>query len=222
MFNLDFEYMKSVVPLVLDASMTTLSMSFFSLISSLVLAIVLAIIRYYSVPILSPIVKIYVSFFRGTPIITQLFLLYFGIFTLNETLSNISAYYVTIIALSLNASAYMCETIRASFNSVDIGQIEAAVSFSMTKLQCMRRIIFPQAIRIAIPSLFNSFIDLIKGTSIAFTIGVPEMMSVAGKEGARFFKYFEIYFVLAAVYWILSIILEYFQKKLEVKLNRFN
>lgn len=146
-------------------------------------------------------------------------MIYFGVFTLNDTLSNIPTFNVVIISLSLNVSAYMCETIRASFKSVDKGQIEASTSLGMNKIQCMRRIIFPKAISIAMPSLFNSFIDLIKGTSIAFIIGVPEMMAMASYEGSKTYKYFEIYFTIALIYWALSGLLGVFQKKLEKEVD---
>lgn len=89
----------------------------------------------------------------------------------------------------------------------------------MSKLQYMRRIVFPQAMRVALPSLFNSLIDLIKGTSIAFTIGVTEMMACGIYEGSRQFNFFEIYLDVAIIYWILSIILSFLQRKLEKALN---
>lgn len=220
MFNLDFQYIFQIIPSVLKASKVTLSLAFFSLIIAFTLALIMAIIRYYDVKILSNIVKVYVSFFRGTPIITQLFLIYFGVFTLTEALKTVSAYNVVIVSLSLNAAAYMSETIRASFKSVDRGQIEASLSIGMSSIQTMRRIICPQAMTVALPSLFNSFIDLIKGTSIAFVIGVEEIMAIAGYEGSKAFKYFEIYTTIAIIYWGLSIVLEYCQRCLENKLSK--
>ena len=105
------------------------------------------------------------------------------------------------------------------FSSVDQGQIEAAESLCMTKIQYMRRVVFPQAMRVALPSLFNSLIDLIKGTAIAFTIGVTEMMARGLYEGSRKFNFFEIYMDVAIIYWVLSIVLTFLQRRLEKALS---
>lgn len=126
-----------------------------------------------------------------------------------------------IVTLSLNSAAYMSETIRAAFDSVDRGQIEAAQSLCMTRLQYMRRIVLPQSMRVALPSLFNSLIDLIKGTSIAFTIGVSEMMAMGIYEGSRQFNYFEIYFDIAIIYYVMSVVLGFLQKKMEKKMSKY-
>ena len=131
----------------------------------------------------------------------------------------LDATYATIVTLTLNSAAYMSETIRASFSSVDQGQIEAAVSLCMTKIQYMRRVVFPQAMRVALPSLFNSLIDLIKGTAIAFTIGVTEMMARGIYEGSRKFNFFEIYMDVAIIYWVLSIVLTFLQRRIEKALS---
>lgn len=217
--QLDLVYMVEVFPTLLDATKVTLFLSVLALVLAFALALVLAFIRYFKIAILSPLVQLYVSFFRGTPLITQLFLVYFGIFTLNQFLTKLSPTYAVVVTLALNSGAYMSETIRASFASVDQGQIEAAESLCMSKLQYIRRIVFPQAMRVALPSLFNSLIDLIKGTSIAFTIGVTEMMACGIYEGSRQFNFFEIYLDVAIIYWILSIILSFLQRKLEKALN---
>ena len=204
--QLDLVYMVEVFPTLLDATKVTLFLSVLALVLAFELALVLAFIRYFKIAILSPL-------------ITQLFLVYFGICTLNQFLTKLSPTYAVVVTLALNSGAYMSETIRASFASVDQGQIEAAESLCMSKLQYMRRIVFPQAMRVALPSLFNSLIDLIKGTSIAFTIGVTEMMACGIYEGSRQFNFFEIYLDVAIIYWILSIILSFLQRKLEKALN---
>ncbi len=109
----------------------------------------------------------------------------------------------------------MSETIRGAFNAVDKGQIEACMSIGMTRIQTMRRIILPQSMAVALPSLLNSLVDLIKGTSLAFVIGVPELMAIASYEGSKSFKYFEIYVIVAVIYWCLSIILTRLQSLAE-------
>lgn len=217
--NLDIEFMIDAMPLLIRATKTTLYLATVSLAIAFFLALVLAAIRYFKVKILSQFVRFYVSFFRGTPLIVQLFIIYFGIFTLSPTLTRLPAAVSAIVTLSLNSAAYMSETIRASFESVDKGQIEAAESLCMTKFQYMRRLILPQSLRIALPSLFNSLIDLIKGTSIAFTIGVSEMMARGIYEGSRQFNYFEIYFDIAIIYYVMSLILGYLQRTLEKKMD---
>lgn len=218
--QLDFDFLVEVFPILLDATRMTLFLAVVSLVISFALALVLATVRYFKVPVLSPVVQVYISFFRGTPLITQLFLVYFGVFTLNRFLTRLPAVYATVVTLSLNSAAYMAETIRASFSSVDQGQIEAAESLCMTKLQYMRRVVFPQAMRVALPSLFNSLIDLIKGTAIAFTIGVTEMMNRAISEASRSLShYFEVYLAIALIYWVLSIVLTFLQRRLEKALS---
>lgn len=220
-FSLDFEFMLEAMPLLLNATKTTIFIAIVSLIIAFALALVLATVRYFKIKGLSQVVRFYVSFFRGTPLIVQLFMMYFGIFTLSPTLTKLPAIVAAIVTLSFNSAAYMSETIRASYESVDSGQIEAAKSLCMTKLQLMKRIVFPQAMRVALPSLFNSLIDLIKGTSIAFTIGVTEMMARGIYEGSRRFNYFEIYFDIAIIYYIMSLILGLLQKKMEHKVSKY-
>ena len=148
-------------------------------------------------------------------------LIYFGVFGLNKFLIGLPASYAAVTSLSLNAAAYMSETIRGAFNAVDKGQIEACMSIGMTRIQTMRRIILPQSMTVALPSLLNSLVDLIKGTSLAFVIGVPELMAIASYEGSKSFKYFEIYVIVAVIYWCLSIILTRLQSLAEKKLNSY-
>ena len=219
--NLDIEFMIETMPLLLKATQMTLFLAIVSLVIAFVLGLIIAAIRYFNIKVLSQIAKFYVSFFRGTPLIVQLFLIYFGVFTMYPMLTQLPGTVAAIVTLSLNSAAYMSETIRAAFESVDRGQIEAALSLCMTKLQYMRRIVLPQSMRVALPSLFNSLIDLIKGTSIAFTIGVSEMMAMGIYEGSRQFNYFEIYFDIAIIYYLMSIILGFLQKKLEYKMSKY-
>ena len=219
--NLDFTYIFKVFPTIFSALSLTLRLAIIALAISFALAIVFAIARYYKIPVINQILKIYISFFRGTPPITQIMLIYFGVFGLNKFLIGLPASYAAVTSLSLNAAAYMSETIRGAFNAVDKGQIEACMSIGMTRIQTMRRIILPQSMTVALPSLLNSLVDLIKGTSLAFLIGVPELMAIASYEGSKSFKYFEIYVIVAVIYWCLSIILTRLQSLAEKKLNSY-
>ena len=126
----------------------------------------------------------------------------------------------TILGLTLHFSAYMAESIRAAIVGIDRSQTEAALSIGMTRAQLMRRIVLPQATRIATPTLMNYFIDMIKSTSLAFTLGVTELMGATQKEAAGSFLYFEAFLVVAVIYWIVVEALSWVQKWLEQRLNR--
>ena len=157
----------------------TLSLTALSFAASLVLAIVIAVIDYFRVPVLKQVCGVYVSFFRGTPLIPQLFLLYFGIPTFVTALRDVPAFTVCVAGLTLNSAAYMKEVVRGALLSVPQGQKEAALAHGMTPVQTMFRIVLPQAARVAVPSLFNNLVDIVKGTSMAFTIGVIEITATA-------------------------------------------
>lgn len=216
----DIEYFWRLFPKVLKGLDVTFSMTILSFMMALIIATMIALICKYKIKILYQISLLYISFFRGSPIITQMFFIYFGLPYLIPSLKSISAYMAATITIALNMSAYMAETIRAAITSVDKGQIEAGLSVGMTNLQIMKRIVFPQAIRIAIPPLGNNFIMTLKGTAVAFTIGVTEIMAKAKIEASNSYRYFECYAVVMIIYWIMVVILSYFQRKIEDKVNR--
>lgn len=214
-----FDFALKLFPLMLKYLPVTLLMSLISLFFGLLIGIILALIIQKKIKILYPITKIYVSFFRATPLIAQLFFLYFGLVQIFPSLKDMDAITATIIGLSLNASAYMSETIRGAISSVHKGQMEACLAVGMTYFQAMRRIILPQAARVAIPALSNNFIDIIKGSSLAFTLGVTEIMATAQMEGASAYRFFEAFTDVIIIYWGLISFLSYLQKKLEIKMN---
>lgn len=216
-FSLDFAL--GLLPLMLKYLHVTLFMSVLSLVFGLMIAIIVALIIQTKIKIIYPITKIYVSFFRGTPLIAQLFFLYFGLVQIFPSLKGMDAFTAAVIGLSLNASAYMSETIRGAISSVDKGQMEGALSIGMTYLQAMRRVILPQAARVAIPALSNNFIDIIKGSSLAFTLGVTEIMATAQMEGASAYRFFEAFTDVIIIYWGIISLLGYLQKKLEIKMS---
>ncbi len=216
---MDINFSISVIKAIIEALPITLSLTLLSFIAALILAIIIAMIDYFRVPVLRPICNLYVSFFRGTPLIPQLFLLYFGIPSFIPSLREIPAFTICVIGLTLNAAAYMKEVIRGSLLSVPIGQKEAAIAHGMTPIQSMFRIILPQAARVALPSLFNNLVDIVKGTSVAFTIGVIEITATANLRASVTFNYFESYMILMLVYWIIILILERLESLLEKKLS---
>ena len=198
---LDLDYMLGLVPVILGYVPLTLFMASVAMVCALVLASLLAVERVIRVPGLDWLVMLFISFFRGTPLLVQLFLFYYGLPQVLSFLAQING-------------------VTAAIIGVDRGQWEAAQSIGMTPAQMMRRIVLPQAGRIAAPTLVNYFIDMIKGTSLAFTLGVTEMMGATQKEAAGSFLYFEAFLVVAILYWIIVETLNQGQKQLETYLNK--
>ena len=220
MRGLDFEYMWGLLPVLLGYVPLTLFMAFVGMVCALVLASVLAVERVFRVPVLDVFVRLFISFFRGTPLLVQLFLFYYGLPQVLSFLGKIDGVTATIMGLTLHFSAYMAESIRAAILGVDRSQWEAAQAVGMTQGQMMRQIILPQASRVAAPTLVNYFIDMIKGTSLAFTLGVTELMGATQKEAAGSFLYFEAFLVVAAIYWVMVETLAFAQRHLEVYLKK--
>ncbi|WP_417260256.1 amino acid ABC transporter permease [Celeribacter sp.] len=217
---LDFEYMWDLLPILLGYVPLTLFMALVGMVFALILASLMAVERVFRVPVLDGFVRLFISFFRGTPLLVQLFLFYYGLPQVLAFLTTISGVTATIMGLTLHFSAYMAESIRAAILGVDRSQWEASQAVGMTQTQMMRHIILPQATRVAAPTLVNYFIDMIKGTSLAFTLGVTELMGATQKEAAGSFLYFEAFLVVAAIYWIMVEALSYAQRHLETYLNK--
>ncbi|AHD12106.1 amino acid ABC transporter permease [Phaeobacter gallaeciensis] len=220
MQGLDIAYMLGLVPVLLSYVPLTLFMAVVAMALALVLASLLAVERVLRIPVLDQLVVLFISFFRGTPLLVQLFLFYYGLPQVLSVLTQINGVSAAIMGLTLHFAAYMAESIRAAILGVDRSQWEAAQSIGMTRGQMMRRIVLPQAARIAAPTLVNYFIDMIKGTSLAFTLGVTEMMGATQKEAAGSFLYFEAFLVVAVIYWILVEALSLAQRLLETHLNK--
>ncbi len=217
---LDLDYMLGLVPVLLGYVPLTLGMALAAMVCALVLASLLAVERVVRLPLIDPAVVLFISFFRGTPLLVQLFLFYYGLPQVFAVLTQINGVTAAIMGLTLHFSAYMAESIRAAIIGVDRSQWEASQAIGMTQAQMMRRIVLPQAGRIAAPTLVNYFIDMIKGTSLAFTLGVTEMMGATQKEAAGSFLYFESFLVVAVLYWIIVEALSQAQRGLETRLNK--
>ncbi|WP_281982550.1 amino acid ABC transporter permease [Thalassorhabdomicrobium marinisediminis] len=220
MRGLDLDYMADLVPVLLGYVPLTLFMALVGMAFALVLASILAVERVFRVPVLDLFVRLFISFFRGTPLLVQLFLFYYGLPQVLSFLTTIDGVTATIMGLTLHFSAYMAESIRAAILGVDRSQWEAAQAVGMTQSQMMLQIILPQAARVAAPTLVNYFIDMIKGTSLAFTLGVTELMGATQKEAAGSFLYFEAFLVVAALYWVMVEALSFAQRHLETYLNK--
>ncbi|WP_246059102.1 amino acid ABC transporter permease [Campylobacter troglodytis] len=223
----DFTYFLDTATRLAPALPMTLFIAIFAFFAGLVLGLILAFIKLYKLPLLYPVALIYISFFRGTPLLVQLFMFYYGLPIFFRSLgfeldfSLIDALYYALLIFSLNSSAYLAEIMRSALLAVDKGQKEAALSVGMTHAQALRRIILPQAFMITLPNLLNFFIMLVKNTSLASIITVPELMGLADIESGRSSKFLEVYLMAALMYWALCVILETVFFKLESRLKKF-
>lgn len=204
------------IPFVLEGLSFTLFISLLSFILSLVGGTVIALMRlsYYS--LLRMLARLYVSFFRGVPVLVTLFFLYFGLPLVNLMLTAVQA---AIIGFGLTSSAYSSEIIRSAIESIDKGQWEAAQSLGLNRQRVLRKIIFPQATKVAIPALSNVLLDLVKGSSLTAMITVPEIFQKAKIVGGANNDYMTMYFLVAIIYWIITIFYGFLQDYLERYFN---
>ncbi|TIO09757.1 ABC transporter permease subunit [Mesorhizobium sp.] len=199
--------------LIFTVPLTLLSFAF-----GLFVGLVAALVRLFGPKPLVAVVRFYVWIFRGTPLLVQLFLIFYGLPSVGILLDAFSA---ALIGFTLNIGAYTSEIIRAVIGSVTKGQWEAAYSIGMTWSQAMRRTILPQAGRVAVPPLSNTFISLVKDTSLAAAITVPEMFQAAQRIVATTYEPLILYIEAAALYLALSSVLSALQTRLETRLNRY-
>lgn len=185
-------------------------------ILSFALALVLALLQVQRVPVLRQLARIYVWVFRGIPLIALLYLIFFGLPSVGIVLA---AFPAAVLAFSLNYAAYMSETIRASILSVPVGQTEAGYTVGLNSAQIMRRIVLPQAMRVAFPTLFGTLISLTKDSALAASITVVEMFKTAQQIAARTFEPFALYCEVALIYLALGTILTIAQRILEKKVR---
>ncbi|MDR6178166.1 MULTISPECIES: cystine ABC transporter permease [Pseudomonas] len=200
------------LPFLLKGAIWTVVLSLGGMFFGLLLGFGLALLRRSRSLPLRSLARLYISFFRGTPLLVQLFVIYYGLPELGLQLDPLPA---ALIGFSLNMAAYTAEIIRSAIGAIDRGQWEAAASIGMTPLQTLRRAILPQALRIALPPLGNSFISLVKDTSLAATIQVPELFRQAQLITARTFEIFSLYLAAALLYWVLASLLSTLQNRLE-------
>ncbi len=208
-----FQLALDSAPFLLKGAYYTVILSLGGMFFGLVMGFGLALMRLSRFKLVSWIARIYVSFFRGTPLLVQLFV----ISQLGIELDPLPA---ALIGFSLNMAAYACEILRAAISSIERGQWEAAASIGMTRAQTLRRAILPQAMRTALPPLGNSFISLVKDTALAATIQVPELFRQAQLITARTFEIFTMYLAAALIYWVLATVLSHLQNQLEARVNR--
>ena len=208
----------STLPMLVALAKITIPLTLISFACGLTIAIVTAIARLSGVKILRLIFGAYVWIFRGTPLLVQLFIVFYGLPAVGVTLETWTA---AVIAFSLNVGAYASESVRASILSVPRGQWEAAMSLGMTQAQILRRIIAPQAVRISLPPLSNTFIGLVKDTSLAASITMVDMFMVAQRIAARTFEPLLLYVLAALIYLAVCTALTWLQAKLEKPVSRY-
>lgn len=207
----------SFFPILKAGMQFTIPLTLITFVLGLLLAFFIALARLTNSKSLNGVAKFYVWIFRGTPLLVQIFILFYGLPSMGITLDPFPA---AVIAFTLNKGAYSSEIIRAAILSIPKGQWEAAFSIGMTKSQAMRRIIIPQAIRVSLPPLGNSFISLVKDTSLAATITVTELFQKGQQIASVTYEPLWIYIEVAFIYLLFSTVLSYLQTKLEIRFER--
>jgi cystine transport system permease protein len=195
----------------------TIPLTGISFVLGLVVALLVALARISSVKFLRAIAATFVSLIRGTPLLLQLFIIFYGLPSLGIVLDPWPS---AIVAFSLNVGGYAAETIRAAILSVPKGQWEAAATVGLSRGATLRQIVLPQAARVAVPPLSNTLISLVKDTSLASAVLVTEILRKAQELAAPTFQFFLLYGIAAIYYWIVSQLLTVLQGQLEKRLNQ--
>ncbi|MFD0772192.1 amino acid ABC transporter permease [Bacillus sp. CGMCC 1.60114] len=208
----------SFMPMLKGAISDTIPLTLISFAIGLVLATLTALCRISGNRVLEWIARIYVSIIRGTPLLVQLFIIFYGLPTIGITINSFPA---AIIGFSLSVGAYASEIIRAAILSIPKGQWEASYTIGMSYSQALRRVILPQATRVSIPPLSNTFISLIKDTSLASLILVTEMFRKAQEIAATNYEFLVVYTEAGLMYWVICFLLSIVQQILEKRTERY-
>jgi len=211
-----FEFAWSISPKLLQGSLTSLELTVLAISIGFVLGIPLSLGRVYGNKIIYTVTSIYIEAFRGTPMLTQLFILYFGLPSIGIMFPPFTA---AVIGLGLNSAAYQAEYFRGAIQAVKDGQMVAARSIGMSKIKAIRYIILPQMFRLVIPSWSNELILLLKASSIAYMIQVSELVSVGRQIASRNFRTFEVFLVIAFIYFVIVEVLNRILHSVERKIK---
>ncbi|WP_281165779.1 amino acid ABC transporter permease [Liquorilactobacillus sicerae] len=196
----------------------TLIMAIFAMILAIIIGILITVLQLSHIWILRKFAQLYISLFRGMPTLVQLFIIYYGLPQFFPSLRGVPAIIAAIVGLGFKESSYLAEIFRAGFNSVDEGQIEAGKSLNIPNLTLFWHIVLPQAALNALPATGNTFVSLLKETSLAFTLGLTELFGEGKMLAGESFNYFETYLAVGILYWILIIIYTWLQSLLEKSL----
>lgn len=208
----------SVGPLVSGAVRGTIPLTLVSFAVGLVLALLVALARLSRNRLLAGVARVYISLIRGTPLLVQLFIIFYALPSLGVVIDPFPS---AVVAFSLNVGGYAAETIRAAILSVPKGQWEAAATIGLDHRLTLQRVVLPQAVRVAVPPLSNTFISLVKDTSLASTIMVTELLRRAQEIAAPTYEFMTLYSLAAVIYWLICLVLSTAQARLERRLDRF-
>ena len=215
MTNFDFVYMLESIPKIIRAFPLTVFMTVVSMAGGLIFGMALALVAMSKSRVLRKIVEVYVNIIRGIPILLLLLILYFAVPQLLSAFGiDINGWHkltFAIITFTITTSVAACEAFRSAYGSIDKGQHEAGASIGLTGFQVWYRIITPQAMYVVLPNLFNLLITLFKDTSLAFSLGIMDMMGIAKVLDANTYgmKRLEIYMAVALIYWFITAVLEF-------------
>jgi cystine transport system permease protein len=209
---------ESLLPLLWGTVRGTIPLTLISFVLGLLVALLIALMRLSPVVAIAAPARFYVSVIRGTPLLLQLFIIYYGLPSIGATIDPFPS---ACLAFTLNVGGYASEVVRAAILSVPRGQWEAASTVGMNYPTALRRIILPQATRVAVPPLSNTLISLVKDTSLASTIQVTELLRKAQELAAPTYEFFTLYTVAAAYYWVICLALSFSQTRLETRLDRY-
>ncbi|MBK8462608.1 MAG: amino acid ABC transporter permease [Nigerium sp.] len=210
--------LNSVGPLVMGAIVGTIPLTVLSFVFGLAIALAVALARMSANRLVASVAAVYISIIRGTPLLVQLFIIFYALPMLGVV---IDPYPSAVIAFSLNVGGYAAEAIRGSILAIPVGQWEAARTIGMGYTLTMRRVILPQAMRVAVPPLSNTFISLVKDTSLASSIMVTELLRRAQEIAAPSYQFLALYSLAALIYWLICSVLSLGQQRLERYLGRY-
>ena len=217
----DVKFFFSIIPKLILKIPYTLWLGCIAFAIAFVLGLILEICYTSKNVIIRKIAGLYISYFRSTPYIMQLFIFYFGLPQIIPAMRNVVGATALVITIAMNSAAFIAEVIRGGLLAVDRGQREAALSIGLSPINVYKEIILPQAFVAAFPSLGNSFIMMIKNTAIGFTIGVVDILAQAKILAASSLNFFEAYISVGVVYWIILVLIDKLLKYIESKICRY-
>ncbi|MBD5640358.1 amino acid ABC transporter permease [Clostridium botulinum] len=218
--ELNFDIVFRNLPFLLKATLVTIKITLLSFIVVIILAFIVGVLRTYKFSkILDLILNAYVEIFRGSPLLIQLFFIYYGLPSVGISMD---AEVAAVIGLALNGAAYMSEIIRAAILSIDRGQEEAGFSLGYTRFQNLRYIILPQAVQISVPPLVNGFSSLLKDTSLVSVISITELTRSGNLIYSRTARPFEVYLTLGLFYFVLTYIVSLCSKFIEKRNEKWS
>lgn len=230
MRGLDWGFMLENLPVIARGVGHTMQIAIVSIILGTVIGLLTALARMYKVPVLGKLSSVYISIVRGTPLMIQILVVYYGIprflqwvnyeYGTNMDINSIPAIYFMFLCFSLYIATYLSELFRGCIASVDRGQMEACYSIGMTTTQAMVRVVLPQAMVSALPNFGNNFIGLIKDASLAFAVSIPEILGQAKILAGRTSKFLEAYLDAAVIYFVICFLLQQVLKICEKKIRR--